>query len=136
MRIPVTTMKTSNSQPPIKIALVDDHSLIKKGIKLVLSFYSDIEVIGDADNGKQLLSMLTLAQPDVILLDLQMPVMDGVTTLPQLRKLYPGIKVIIFSMHNDTETVSKLLEGGAHSYLQKDSDPETIYSTIKSCYKS
>jgi DNA-binding NarL/FixJ family response regulator len=129
-------MKTSNSQPPIKIALVDDHSLIKKGIKIVLSFYSDIEVIGDADNGKQLLSMLALAQPDVILLDLQMPVMDGVTTLPQLRKLYPGIKVIIFSMHNDTETVSKLLGSGAHSYLQKDSDPETIYSAIKSCYLS
>ena len=129
-------MKTTNSQPPIKIALVDDHFLIKKGIKLVLSFYEDIEVIGDANNGKQLLSMLAHTQPDVILLDLQMPIMDGVTLLPQLRKLYPGIKVIIFSMHNDKETVSKLLGSGAHSYLQKDSDPETIYTTIKSCYQS
>jgi DNA-binding NarL/FixJ family response regulator len=129
-------MKSSTPKEAITIALVDDHSLIKKCIKLVLSFYTDIHVIADAENGKQLLNLLVGTRPDVILLDLQMPVMDGVATLPELKKLYPDIKVIIFSMHNDSETVSKLLASGAHSYLQKDSDPETIYSTIRSCVAS
>jgi DNA-binding NarL/FixJ family response regulator len=120
----------------ITIAIADDHKILKEGIKTVLSFYEDIKVVADADNGRQLLNILVQVEPDVILLDLQMPIMDGITTLPKILKLYPRIKVIILSMHNDVTMISKLLKFGAHSYLLKDSDPSTIYSTIKSCYMS
>jgi DNA-binding NarL/FixJ family response regulator len=129
-------MKSLLPEGVIKIAIADDHKILKEGIKTVLSFYKDIQVIADADNGKQLLNILLQTEPDVILLDLQMPVMDGITTLPEIRKKYPNIKVIILSMHNDVLIISKLLKSGAHSYLLKDSDPFTIYSTIKSCYLS
>lgn len=128
-------MKACLTRHIIKIALVDDHKILKEGIKRVLSFYEDVEVIAEADNGKQLLNILLQTKPDVILLDLQMPVMDGITTLPEIRRMYPHIKVIIFSMHNDGPIIAKLLKIGAHSYLLKDSDPSTIYATIKSCYQ-
>lgn len=120
----------------IKIAIADDHKILKEGIKTVLSYYSDVKVIAEADNGRQLLNLLQQTAPDVVLLDIQMPVMDGITTLPKIRKLYPGIKVIILSIHNDVVIITKLLQSGAHSYLMKDSDPSTIYSTIKSCYRN
>jgi len=71
----------------------------------------------------------------VILLDIQMPIMDGIATLPEIRKLYPHVKVIILSMHNDHSMISKLMEIGANSYLTKNSDSETIYSAIKTCYE-
>ncbi len=126
-------MKAYLRSEVIKIAIADDHKILKEGIKRVLSFYKDIKVIADADNGKHLLNILLEIEPDVILLDLQMPVMDGITVLPEIRKKYPNIKVIILSMHNDVLIISKLLKIGAHSYLLKDSDPSTIYATIKSC---
>jgi DNA-binding NarL/FixJ family response regulator len=71
----------------------------------------------------------------VILLDIQMPIMDGIATLPEVRKLYPQVKVIILSMHNDHSMISKLMEIGANSYLTKNSDSETIYNAIKTCYE-
>ena len=68
----------------------------------------DIEMIAEADNGMQLLNLLKHVEPDVILLDIQMPIMDGITTLPEIRKLYPDIKVIILSMHNDHSIIYKV----------------------------
>ena len=83
----------------------------------------------------QLLNMLKHVEPDVILLDIQMPIMDGIATLPEIRKLYPHVKVIILSMHNDHSMISKLMEIGANSYLTKNSDSENIYNAIKTCYE-
>jgi DNA-binding NarL/FixJ family response regulator len=96
---------------------------------------SDVELIAEADNGMQLLNLLKHIQPDVILLDIQMPIMDGLATLPEIRKLYPGIKVIMLSMHNDHSIISRLMEIGANSYLTKNSDSETIYEAIRTCYE-
>jgi DNA-binding NarL/FixJ family response regulator len=123
------------TNPVIKLIIVDDHKILKEGVKTILSLYKDIKVIADAENGMQLLKILTQCEPDIILLDLQMPVMDGLATLPEIRKTYPNIKIIIFTMHNDQPVMSRLLKMGAHSYLLKDSDSYTIYSTIKACYQ-
>ncbi len=119
----------------IKVAIADDHALFRAGVKTALSQKNDIQLIAEAENGLQLLNMLKHIAPDVILLDIQMPVMDGITTLPEIRKLYPAVKVIILSMHNDHSMISKLMEIGANSYLTKNSDPETIYLAIKTCYE-
>jgi DNA-binding NarL/FixJ family response regulator len=128
-------MKQYDPSRPIKVAIADDHALFRAGVKTALSVRKDIEMIAEADNGMQLLNLLKHVEPDVILLDIQMPLMDGITTLPEIRKLYPDIKVIILSMHNDHSMISKLMEVGANSYLTKNSDSETIYQAIKTCFE-
>ena len=120
---------------PIKVAIADDHALFRAGVRTSLMARKDVELIAEADNGMQLLNLLKHIEPDVILLDIQMPIMDGIQTLPEIRKLYPHIKVIILSMHNDHSMISKLMEIGANSYLTKNSDSETIYQAIKTCYE-
>lgn len=120
---------------PIKVAIADDHALFRAGVRTSLMGKKDVELVAEADNGMQLLNLLKHIDPDVILLDIQMPIMDGIQTLPEIRKLYPHIKVIILSMHNDHSMISKLMEIGANSYLTKNSDSETIYQAIKTCYE-
>ncbi|HEX6193216.1 MAG TPA: response regulator transcription factor [Chitinophagaceae bacterium] len=120
---------------PIKVAIADDHALFRAGVRTSLMGRKDVELIAEADNGMQLLNLLKHIEPDVILLDIQMPIMDGIQTLPEIRKLYPHIKVIILSMHNDHSMISKLMEIGANSYLTKNSDSENIYQAIKTCYE-
>jgi DNA-binding NarL/FixJ family response regulator len=128
-------MKNSELNRAIKVVIADDHALFRAGVKTALSIKKDVELIAEADNGMQLLNLLRHIEPDVVLLDIQMPIMDGIATLPEIRKLYPNVKVIILSMHNDHSMISKLMEIGANSYLTKNSDSETIYSAIKTCYE-
>jgi DNA-binding NarL/FixJ family response regulator len=128
-------MKKFDPTRPIKVAIADDHALFRAGVKTALSARKDIEMIAEADNGMQLLNLLKHVEPDVILLDIQMPIMDGIATLPEIRKLYPDVRVIILSMHNDHSMISKLMEVGANSFLTKNSDSETIYQAIKTCYE-
>lgn len=120
---------------PIKVVIADDHVLFRAGVKTALSMHKDIKMIAEADNGMQLLTVLKHIQPDVILLDIQMPIMDGITTLPEIKKLYPEIKVIMLTMHNDHSMISKLMELGANAYLTKNSDSEVIYEAVKTVYE-
>ncbi|MEY4660697.1 MAG: hypothetical protein RLZZ42_649 [Bacteroidota bacterium] len=120
---------------PIKVAIADDHVLFRAGVKSALSVHKDIKMIAEADNGMQLLTVLKHVQPDVILLDIQMPIMDGINTLPEIKKLYPEIKVIMLTMHNDHSMISKLMELGANSYLTKNSDSEIIYQAVKTVHE-
>lgn len=120
----------------IKVMIVDDHVLYRAGVRTALSIKKDIQVIAEADNGLHLMNMLKGGiAPDVILLDIQMPVMDGITTLPEVKKLYPQIKIIMLTLLDDQSMVTRLMELGANSYLVKTSDAETIYDAIKTCYK-
>ena len=128
-------MKSPESKSVIKVAIADDHALFRSGVRTALSVKKDVELIAEADNGMQLLNLLKHIEPDVILLDIQMPIMDGISTLPEIRKIYPHVKVIILSMHNDHSMISRLMEIGANSYLTKNSDPETIYQAIKTCFE-
>lgn len=118
----------------IKVLITDDHAVFRTGVKTSLSHYRDIEVIGEAENGMHLLKLLRSLQPDIILLDIQMPLMDGITTLPEVKKILPNAKVIMLTMNDDLEMISKLMEIGANSYLTKDSDRETIYEAIRTVY--
>ncbi len=118
----------------IKVAIADDHALFRAGVKTALSNRKDIQMIAEAENGMQLLNLLKHIKPDVVLLDIQMPIMDGLTTLPEVKRLYPDIKVIMLSMHNDHSVITRMMEIGANSYLTKDSDSEMIYQAIRTCY--
>lgn len=120
---------------PVKVMIVDDHVLYRAGVKTTLSSKKDIKFIAEADNGAHLLTMLKVIQPDVILLDIQMPIMDGITALPEVKKLYPHIKIIMLTLLDDQSVITRLMELGANSYLVKTSDAEVIYEAIKTCHE-
>jgi len=128
-------MKTE-SGGVINLIICDDHVLYRAGVKAALSSKKDIKIIAEADNGSHLLNLLKSIQlPDVILLDIQMPIMDGIATLPELKKLYPNIRIIMLTMMDDQSMITKLMELGANSYLTKTSDSEIIYEAIRTCYE-
>lgn len=120
---------------PIQVIIADDHVLYRAGVKTALSAKKDIKVIAEADNGMHLLNLIKSIQPDVILLDIQMPIMDGVTALPEIKKLCPNTKIIMLTMMDDHSMITKLMELGANSYLSKTSDSEVIYEAIKTCFE-
>jgi DNA-binding NarL/FixJ family response regulator len=127
-------MKTETTEP-IKVIIADDHVLYRAGVKTALSTKKDIKVIAEADNGMHLLNLIKNIPADVILLDIQMPIMDGIATLPEIKKIAPQTKVIMLTMVDDNSMITKLMELGANSYLTKTSDSEIIYEAIKTCFE-
>ena len=128
-------MLNENKNEPIRLIIADDHVLYRAGVKTALSSKKDIKVVAEADNGMHLLNMLKMIEADVILLDIQMPIMDGITVLPEIKKLYPKMRIIMLTMMDDHSMITKLMEIGANSYLTKTSDSEIIYEAIKTCYE-
>jgi len=118
----------------IKVVICDDHVLYRAGVKTALSAKKDVKVVAEADNGMHLLNLLKMMPVDVILLDIQMPIMDGIATLPELKKNFPEVKTIMLTMMDDHSMITKLMELGANSYLTKTSDSEIIYEAIKTCF--
>lgn len=127
-------MKPDNIEP-IKVIIADDHVLYRAGVKTALSTKKDVKVIAEADNGMHLLNLIKSIPADVILLDIQMPIMDGIAALPEIKKILPNAKVIMLTMVEDHSMITKLMELGANSYLTKTSDIEIIYEAIKTCFE-
>jgi DNA-binding NarL/FixJ family response regulator len=128
-------MKKDEPDDIIRVAIADDHMLFRAGVKTALSMKKDIRMVAEADNGMQLLNLLKHITPDVVLLDIQMPIMDGIATLPEIKRLYPDVKVVMLTMHNDHSMISKLMELGANAYLTKNSDSEVIYEAVKTVFE-
>lgn len=120
----------------IRIALADDHTLFRKGMIALLQSQPDFEVVADCDNGKQLLDSLSEHPADVVLLDLEMPEMDGMATTKALAASLPEVMVIILSMHNDEQFIVHLMESGAKGYLLKNTDPDEIEQAIRSVHET
>lgn len=114
----------------IRVAIADDHKIFRKGVILSLRHYNNLKFVLEADNGQVLLDNLEEAKPDVILMDLRMPVKDGIETTKVISKNYPDIAVIILTMHEDERFVSHLMENGANGYLLKSTDPSEIKKAI------
>lgn len=114
----------------IKVAIADDHKIFRKGVILSLRQYTNIKFVLEAENGEELLMGIPEAQPDVILMDLRMPVKDGIETTKIISKEYPNILVIVLTMYEDERFVSHLMENGANGYLLKSADPAEIKKAI------
>ena len=116
----------------IKIVITDDHKLFRKGMAALLSDFDFIGEISEAGNGEELLALLQNEKPlpDVILLDLKMPVLDGVEAHQQIRTLYPDVKVIILTMEDDEQYILHLINEGVNGYLLKNADPEEVEKSI------
>ncbi len=116
----------------IRVLIVDDHAGVRHALSVFLEEWDDLELAGEAENGKQALELIERLKPDVILMDLIMPVMDGVTATYNIRKKFPNIQVIVLTSTVDFELINKAIEVGAFSYMLKNVSLEKIAETIRS----
>ena len=114
----------------IKVAIADDHKIFRDGIKMALTGRNFIKILWEAEDGKDLLHKMKIKQPDVLLMDIRMPEMDGANAISQLRKEYEDVKIIVLTMYDDQEMITKMMEMGANAYLTKTTDPDEIYEAI------
>lgn len=115
----------------IRIALVDDQKLFRGGLNMILSDRSDFHVVFEASNGKQFLQRLAFEPVDVVILDVEMPVMDGIETLKILRDKHPDTRVIMLTMHDSDRLINYLMQLGACGFLLKDEDPEIVRTAVE-----
>jgi DNA-binding NarL/FixJ family response regulator len=115
----------------IRVLLVDDQTLIRQGIRLLLEIEADIRVVGQAANGREALQQAQALHPDVVLMDVRMPEMDGVAATRELSQRFPDIKVIILTTFEDDETVFEGLKAGARGYLLKDISSEEMADAVR-----
>jgi DNA-binding NarL/FixJ family response regulator len=115
----------------IRLLLVDDQTIIRQGIKSLLESQPDFEVVGEAENGKQAISQVEALQPDVVLMDVRMPIIDGVAATKALTQQFPLVKVLILTTFDDDNYISQGMGFGAKGYLLKDTPLEALANTIR-----
>ncbi|MFD5021560.1 response regulator [Paenibacillus sp. NPDC058367] len=115
----------------IGLLLVDDHAMVRRGLQVFLSTQPDIKVIGEASNGREALERTAELHPDIILMDLHMPVMDGIETAKQLRISHPQVKIIVLTSFSDQDHVLPAIRVGIKGYLLKDIEPEALVVAIR-----
>jgi len=114
----------------LRIAVADDHVLFRKSLKLLIASFGDMEVVAGASNGKELLEKLETVSVDILLLDLQMPEMDGFETCQKVNELYPDIKILVLTLRDDAETIREVMKLGIHGYFTKNTDPSELKNAI------
>jgi DNA-binding NarL/FixJ family response regulator len=116
---------------PIRVLLVDDHPVVRSGIQSLLEKVVDIEIVGEASTGEEALHMLEETNPDVLLLDMELPDIQGVQVAKQIQELHPRVKILALSAYDDPYYVKALLDLGASGYLMKEEAPEMIIDAIR-----
>lgn len=125
-------MTTPATPPgPIRVVLVDDHAVIRAGLEQLLAGTDDIEVVGTAANGAEALDVVRRVRPDVVLMDLQMPQVDGVAATRAIMSERLGVDVLVLTSFSDSERIIAALDAGAVGYLLKDADPEDVLQGIR-----
>ncbi|RME75485.1 MAG: DNA-binding response regulator [Chloroflexi bacterium] len=115
----------------IKVLLVDDHVVVRQGLKALMSEEPDIEVVGEASNGREALEKAAAVQPDVVLMDISMPGLNGIEATRQICQRLPDVKVVVLSMHANEEYVFQVLQAGASGYVLKQSDSLEVLAAIR-----
>jgi DNA-binding NarL/FixJ family response regulator len=121
----------ADSTIPIRILVADDHPIVRDGLVAVLSTQPDFEVVGEAADGRQVVEQALAFQPDVILLDLEMPEADGVQALEQLRKLGQSVRAVVFTAFDTDERILSALRAGAKGYLLKGAPREELFNAVR-----
>ena len=116
---------------PIRVLITDDHLIVREGLRLILETTDRIEIVGEASDGAECLSLVSAFKPDVILMDLQMPRMDGITAITHLRRDHPEIAIVILTTFNEDDLMLRGLQAGARGYLLKDTSRENLLDTIQ-----
>jgi two-component system, NarL family, nitrate/nitrite response regulator NarL len=124
--------KTQPNALPIQVVLADDHDLVRSGIKALLSTVDGVQVIAEARNGNELLQLLESVKPDVVMTDISMPGMDGITAIAEIHSRFPDVKVIVLSMYDTVDFVKRAVANGACGYLMKDAPPFELEQALRS----
>ncbi len=117
----------------IKVAIADDHKIFRDGIRMSLAEKENIQMTWEAEDGKDMMHKISVKPPDVLLMDIRMPEIDGINALEILRAEHKAVKVIVLTMYDDAQMINKVMEMGANAYLTKTTDPEEIYQAILTC---
>lgn len=120
----------------IKVAIADDHVLFRQGVRMLLENIEEVDLIFEADNGQELIDQFEEEIPDVVLMDLRMPVMNGVETTRLVKENYPKTKVIVLTMHNEHQFILSLFQKGVNGYLLKNATKEELKDAILSVYEN
>lgn len=119
----------------IRVMLVDDQEIMVRGLRMILESENDIEVVATASNGEEACRRCPAARPDVVLMDIKMPVLNGVEATARIKRECPGVKVLILTTFNDDEYIFEALKEGASGYLLKDASPDTIAGAIRAVHR-
>ncbi len=119
----------------IRIVLVDDQNLIRQGLKALLELEPDLQVVGEGENGQAAIALVETLQPDVVLMDIRMPIMDGVAATREICQQFAGTKVLVLTTFDDEQYVAEALRHGAMGYLLKDTPSEELAAAIRSVHK-
>ncbi len=117
--------------PPIRVLIADDHLIVRQGLRLILETEEDLVLVGEAADGAEALTRCAELHPDVVLMDLRMPGMDGLTAIERLAVDQPAVAVVILTTYNEDALMLRGLRAGARGYLLKDTDREALFSTIR-----
>ena len=117
----------------IRFSIADDHKIFRDGIKMSLGSVPYLKFVWEAENGKMLIEKLQHSMPDILLLDIRMPLLDGIEALPMIRNDFSDLKIIVLSMYDDQLTIRKMIDLGANAYLTKTAEPEEIINAVNGC---
>ena len=115
----------------IKVAIVDDHEIFRKGLRIILNEIDELKVVGEAQNGHEFFELLKHHQVDVVLMDIRMPVMDGIETTKKLVEKHPEIKIIALTMFEEISYFNQMVEAGANGFLLKKTNKDELYRAIR-----
>ena len=125
---------TISPDQSIRVMLVDDHTMVRRGLATILKVFDDLQLVGEAENGKEAIKLCSEVQPDVILMDMVMPDMDGATTTRVIRQQYPQVQIIALTSFKEGNLVKNALEAGAIAYILKDVSADDLARAIRAAH--
>ncbi len=125
-------MKTTVPARPTRVVLADDHDLVRSGIKALLSMVEGVEVIAEARDGRELITLVDSLMPDVVMTDISMPGMDGITAISEIHGKHPEVRLLVLSMYDTVDFVKRAVANGACGYLMKDAPPFELEQAVRS----
>lgn len=133
--INTTAARVSASKQSIRILVVDDHPVVRKGLQACLSKHARLDCVGEAADGEEAVKKSLELLPDVVLMDISMPRMNGLAATELLRQQAPMIKILVLSVHNNREYICRIIQAGAHGYVSKESSPSELLEAIESVHR-
>lgn len=125
-------MTPDSTLQPIRVVLADDHDLVRSGIKALLSMIDGVQVVAEARDGLELIQLVKSLNPDIVMTDISMPRMDGITAISQIHKLHPQVRLLVLSMYDTVDFVKRAVASGACGYLMKDAPPFELEQAVRS----
>ena len=119
----------------IRVLLAEDHTIVRKGLRSLLDDETEIEVVGEAEDGQQAIELVQRVQPDVVLMDITMPVLNGLEATRQIKKLFPQVKVVVLTVHSTEEYIFQILRAGASGYVVKQAAVSELVQAIQTVYR-